>query len=198
MNVAIYARVSTRDKGQDTENQMRELRQFAEASGWAVTREYVDTASGSGKVDRPEFARMFADAAKKRFKLVLFWSLDRFTREGTLKTLEYLQTLTKYGVAWRSLQEQYIDSAGPFRDAVISIMACIAQQERLRIAERTRAGMETARRKGASLGRPRSSVDVAQVIRMHQAGDGVGKISRALGNVSRETIRRLVKDHAAA
>ena len=65
---------------------------------------------------------------------MLFWSLDRFSREGVLATLQYLQRLTSYGVGWRSFTEQYLDSCGIFRDAALSILATIAAQERVQIS----------------------------------------------------------------
>ena len=80
MRIALYARVSTKDKGQDHENQLRELRQFVKNKsdeGWKVVQEYVDKASGKTS-DRPAFQKMFEDASRKQFDLVLFWSLDRF------------------------------------------------------------------------------------------------------------------------
>ena|SRR5258708_2460688 len=91
--IAVYARVSTTDKGQDTENQLRELRQFVTnkaAEGWMLAGEYVDQASGKN-ANRPLFQQLFRDAAERKFDLVLFWSLDRFTREGVLEILQHLQ-----------------------------------------------------------------------------------------------------------
>ena len=98
---------------------------------------------------------MFTDASKRRFDLLIFWSLDRLSREGVLETLQHLNRLTSYGVAYRSFTEQYFDSCGIFKDAVISILATIAKQERVRLSERTRAGLAIARSKGRQLGRPR-------------------------------------------
>src|SRR5262245_53864036 len=72
-------------------------------------------------------------ASRHEFDLALFWSLDRFSREGVLETLQYLRTLTSYGVGWKSFTEQYLDSCGIFRDAVLSILATIAKQERIRL-----------------------------------------------------------------
>src|SRR5271156_1205654 len=109
MNIAIYARVST-DK-QDTENQLVQLREFAAMQGWKVTREYTDYESGS-KSDRAEFQQMFADASRRKFDLVLFWALDRLSREGVLETLQHLNRLTSYGVGFRSYTEQFFDSCG--------------------------------------------------------------------------------------
>ena len=137
--IALYARVSTRDKGQDTENQLAQLREFARVQGWTVTAEYVDRATGKHS-DRERFQRLFQDASQRRFDTVLFWSLDRFSREGVLETLNHLQRLSAYGVGYRSFTEQYLDSCGVFKDAVLSILATIAKQERIRLSERTIAG----------------------------------------------------------
>jgi DNA invertase Pin-like site-specific DNA recombinase len=109
MKVAIYARVSTDDKGQDPLNQLLELREFATRQGWTVVREYTDEATAKNG-ERTGFQQMWADVAKHRFDLLLFWSLDRLTREGTYKTLTYLRRLTDTGVKFKSYTEQYIDS----------------------------------------------------------------------------------------
>jgi DNA invertase Pin-like site-specific DNA recombinase len=147
MRVALYARVSTRDKRQDTENQLTQLRQFTLTQGWAVAAEYVDRATGKHS-DREQFQRLFQDASQRKFDLVLFWSLDRFSREGVRETLNHLERLTSYGVAYRSFTEQYLDSCGLFKDAVLAILAVIAKQERVRLSERTIAGLEKARKAG--------------------------------------------------
>jgi DNA invertase Pin-like site-specific DNA recombinase len=106
---------------------------------------------------RPQFRKMLAASSRREFDLVLFWALDRFSREGVLPTLHHLQRLDQYGVAWRSYTEQYLDSTGMFKDAVISIMATIAKQENLRRSERVRAGLARAKRQGIRLGRPQVS-----------------------------------------
>lgn len=106
---------------------------------------------------RPRFKRLFESAPRREFDLVLFWALDRFSREGVLPTLHHLQRLDGYGVAWRSFTEQYLDSTGIFKDAVISIMATIAKQENIRRSERIRAGLARTKAQGTKLGRPRVS-----------------------------------------
>ena len=93
--VALYARVSTSDGRQETENQLIQLRTYCEKRGWRVAGEYVDQASGSSS-ERAEFKRLFQDAHRRGFDLVLFWSLDRFSREGTLETLKHLEKLNSY------------------------------------------------------------------------------------------------------
>src|SRR4051812_27739347 len=118
MDIAIYSRVSTDDKGQDPLNQLLQLRNFARKNAWHVVHEYGDVATGKNGA-RAQFQQMMRDANRRKFDLLLFWSLDRLTREGTFKTLCYLRQLSASGVAFKSYTEQYIDSLGPFAEAII-------------------------------------------------------------------------------
>jgi len=178
MKCGLYVRVST--SKQETENQLAQLRDFAASVGWQVVVEYVDQLTGKNS-DRAEFQRMFEDASRRRFDVLLFWSLDRLSREGALETLQHLNRLTGYGVQWRSLTEQYLDSTGMFREAVISILAVVAKQERVRLSERTRAGLERARKQGKVLGRPRAAVDGNEIRALRSQGLSWGAIGRQTG-----------------
>ena len=146
MKVAIYARVSTRDK-QETLNQLAQLRKFCHQQGWLVITEYIDHETGSVPA-RANFQKMLLEASQRKFSVLLFWALDRLTREGTLATLQYLERLTSYQVGYKSFTEPYLDSCGTFKDVVISLLATMAKQERLRMGERVRAGIERARKQG--------------------------------------------------
>jgi hypothetical protein len=103
--IAIYARIST-DK-QNNLNQLDQLRAFAATMDWRIKQEYVDVATGKNG-DREQFKALFAAVSRREFELVLFWSLDRFSREGEYETLRYLQTLTGHGGGYRSFTEQYL------------------------------------------------------------------------------------------
>jgi DNA invertase Pin-like site-specific DNA recombinase len=190
MNVALYSRVSTKDKGQDCANQLNQLREFCDKQGWHVSAEYVDHASGK-RNDREQFLLMFAAASRREFDTVLFWSLDRFSREGVYETLQHLQRLTACGVGYRSYTEQYLDSCGMFKDAVISILATIAKQERVRLSERTVAGLQRARRQGRIGGRPRVIADRDKVAELRKAGVSLGKIAAEM-HLSKTTVARMV------
>jgi DNA invertase Pin-like site-specific DNA recombinase len=190
MRVAIYSRVST-DR-QDTANQLVQLRAFAATQDWTVVKEYVDIASGKNG-DRQQFKALFAAASRREFDSVLFWSLDRFSREGVFETLQYLQRLTGYGVGYRSFSEQYLDSCGVFRDAVISILAVIAKQERVRLSERTLAGLAIARSRGRIGGRPRVTCDEQRLLTLHASGKSLAGIALEL-KLSKSTVARLLAE----
>ncbi len=198
MRTALYARVSTRDKGQDTENQLVQLREFARTQGWTVTGEYVDRVSGKHS-DREQFQKLFQDASQRKFDTVLFWSLDRFSREGVLETLNHLQRLSVHGVGYRSFTEQYLDSCGVFKDAVLSILATIAKQERIRLSERTIAGLEKARKHGTQsgkpCGRPKLIVDRRKVAELDADGMTTREIGEELG-ISAASVCRILQGAA--
>ena len=153
---AIYARVSKDDGSQETENQLRVLREECERAGYDLVGEYVDRESGrKGRRERSEFARLFADAERRKLDLVMFWSLDRFSREGIRKTIAYLQRLDHLGVRFRSHTEPYLDTSNELiAHIVLGVTAYYAQLEALRISDRTKAGLERARAAGKVIGRP--------------------------------------------
>ncbi len=156
--VAIYIRVST-DK-QEIENQVGQLTKYIENKPdyELFHTTYSDVISGS-KDKRPGFDKLFYDAHYRLFSHVLFWSLDRFSRSGTLFTLQKLKELENLGISWESYTEQYFNSIGEFKDVVISIMSTLAKIERQKISERTKAGLERAKLSGKKLGRPFGSKD---------------------------------------
>ena len=192
--VALYARVSTKDGRQDTENQLIALREYCAKQGWQIAGEYVDHETG-GHSRRPHFQRMFADARQRKFDLLLFWSLDRLSREGVSATLNHLERLKAYGVHWRSHTEEYLDSCGLFGDAVIAILAVIAKQERIRRSERASAAIARLRRQGMTdhLGRKRKVIGakLETVRQLHAQGLSLRAIAGKV-QVSPMTVQRIV------
>jgi len=145
---AIYVRVSTTH--QEAENQLYDLREYSKRSGYIVFEEYVDVISGKEK-SRPAYDRMFIHAHQKRFNVVIFWDLSRFSRAGTLYTLQKLKELENLSIDWESFQEPYLKSSGQFKDVVLSVISTIAKMEREKISERTKAGLrgkETVGKRG--------------------------------------------------
>ncbi|MBD2093652.1 recombinase family protein [Trichocoleus sp. FACHB-591] len=191
MKAALYLRVSTTDKGQETDNQLLQLQDFCARQGWQICATYIDRDSGrKGKRERGDFSRMFDDAAKRRFDLLVFWSLDRFSREGIRKTIAYLQQLGNLGCRFKSYTEPLLDTENELvAHIVVGVLSYLAQQEAIRISERTKAGLQRARAQGKTLGRPDSFEQWKdQLVRMRTAGYSQGKISRETG-LSYNTIR---------
>lgn len=186
MRAAIYARVST--DTQTTENQLIQLRAWASELGYDLVAEYVDCESGA-RDDRPGLQKLLSDGNRRRFQTVLFWSLDRLTRGGVARTLAILQQFSARGLKFRSLQQDFIDTDGPFGELLIAVFAALADIERRQHAERTRAGLQRARLRGAHFGRPRRMVDVHAIQSLMAAGYTGPQIAQRLA-VSYSTIRR--------
>jgi putative DNA-invertase from lambdoid prophage Rac len=155
MRVVVYCRVSTEE--QQPENQVLELRRWAEQQGYTVVGEYLDVASGARR--REKIDDVFDAARHRRFDILAIWSLDRLTREGPLATLLYIHRLNALGVKVYSHQEPYLDPKLPFYESIIALLADIAKWERDRRSERTKAGLRRALAEGKTLGRPRGSRD---------------------------------------
>jgi DNA invertase Pin-like site-specific DNA recombinase len=146
----IYVRVST-DK-QESMNQLVQLREYCKRNSYVVVNEYTDIISGK-ETSRPSYDLMFRHAHSKQFDVLVFWDLSRFSRSGTLFTLQKLKELENCGIDWVSYQEPYFNTLGDFKDVVLSIMSTLAKIEREKISERTKAGLELARKKGKPIGK---------------------------------------------
>lgn len=185
MKIAIYSRVS-KDSSDNT-NQLIVLREYCQQMGYEIFQEYVDVVSGA-KENRPQFEIMMKDASKRKFDMLLFFALDRLTREGTRKTIHYLQMLDDCGIAYKSFSEQYIDSSGIFKDVIIALLSTLAKQERIRISERVKAGLEKSRQQGRVGGRPKMESAIINKIReMKAEGSTIVSIAKNL-DISRGSV----------
>jgi DNA invertase Pin-like site-specific DNA recombinase len=149
--VALYARVSTADKGQDTEVQLNPLRAYAQSQGLTVVAEYVDAGISGAKRRRPELDRLMIDAGNKNFSAIIVARFDRFARSAS-HLLQALETFQSLGIRFISLNEA-IDTETLAGKLVFTILAAVAEMERGLIAERVKAGLNHARSKGIKLGR---------------------------------------------
>ncbi|MCE9612912.1 MAG: recombinase family protein [Lentisphaerae bacterium] len=192
----IYGRVSTHD--QEADNQVRQLKEYAHSQGWTLVDVIIDVASGgSGRNVRGGLDQVFNFAHQRKFDVLLFWSLCRLSREGSRTTIGYLQQLESHGVDWHSFTEPYISSLGIFADAIIALLSALNRQERVRIGERTRAGLERARADGKRLGRPptdASRITRASALRAQKMS--FAQIGREMG-ISRGRAFQMVKEGAA-
>jgi len=178
VRVALYARVSTLN-GQDPQMQLHELREYAERRNWMVAGEYVDTGISGAKDSRPELNCLMADAHKRRFDIVCVWKFDRFARSVS-HLLRALETFKALGIEFCSFSEQ-LDTSTPAGKMVFTVLGAVAELERSLIAERVRAGLQNAKRKGKRLGRPRLFVDAHRIAHLRAQGHSWAAVAEELG-----------------
>jgi DNA invertase Pin-like site-specific DNA recombinase len=177
--VALYARVSTTDKGQDPDLQLRELREYAARRGWAIMGEFVDEGQSGAKESRPALNRLMEEARRRKFDVVAVWKLDRFGRslKHLVTTLADLESL---GIAFVSLRDGF-DLTTPSGRLMFQIIGAMGEFERNLIRERVKAGMANAKRKGVRFGRAAVQVDMQAVRARLAAGESLRSIARNLG-----------------
>jgi putative DNA-invertase from lambdoid prophage Rac len=196
VKAALYLRVSTDE--QTTENQRAPLETMARARGFTELELVVEVESGARR--RPKLEHLLERARRGEVMAIFVWALDRVTREGVGSLVPLLERLERHGVELVSYSEPWLDTAGPAKDLILAMLAWAAQQERRRLVERTRAGLERARREGKTLGRPslervlaERGLDVAQVAHLVRLSS-VSAAARSL-KLSRPSIRRALELH---
>jgi putative DNA-invertase from lambdoid prophage Rac len=178
MRVAIYARVSTLN-GQDPQMQTRELKEYCQRRAWPIEGEYVDVGVSGAKDSRPELNRLMADAARRKFDLILVWKLDRFGR-SLRHLVNAIAELESMGIAFVSLTDN-LDLSTPSGRLMFQVIAAMGEFERELIRERVRAGMRNAKEKGKSIGRPKSVFDPSVIARLRESGKSWREIAKTTG-----------------
>lgn len=190
LRAALYVRVSTDQ--QTAKNQLAEVRQLAAARGYEpVLYEEVESAAKA----RPTFNRMLADARAGRVRAILVWALDRLHR-SMLGAIQDVLELDRIGVPVLSVREGWLDTSGPVRPLLVAIFGWVAEQERARLIERTKAGLARARQDGVRLGRPRASpLKIEAAVARVRTGSSLRAAAREAG-VGYETLRRQLRRRA--
>lgn len=150
--VAVYARVSTSDKDQNPETQLIPVRDHCRAQGWEVYKQYIDMAPAQDVAHRTAWREMLDDAAKKRFKAVVVFKLDRAFR--SVKHMhDTLAAWEPVGVDFKSIREGF-DTSTALGRLLMNLLASLAEFELEMISERVKAGMSRAAKQGVKMGRP--------------------------------------------
>jgi DNA invertase Pin-like site-specific DNA recombinase len=191
--VALYARISTNDKGQDPELQLGELREYARQQNWQVTVEYVDCGISGAKENRPELDRLMSDAREKKFDVIAVWKFDRFAR-SVIHLHKALESFKRLGISFVSKTEQ-VDTTTPMGKMIFTVVGAMAEMERELIGERVKAGMKNAKSKGITLGRPVLVLDNSEIDRLKSEGKSAREISQTL-DIPLTTIRRRLQEAA--
>jgi len=186
---AIYARVST-DK-QTTDNQRPALVQMAQARGWEIAEVFEEV--GSSAKARPVFDRLLLGAHQGRYQVILVAALDRVGR-SMVGNITSILSLDAIGVQVVSLREPWLDTQGPVRPLLLAIFGWIAEQERLQLVERVKAGLDRARREGKHIGRRPIEVDLGKALAFRSNGLSIRKAARELG-CSSSKLHSLLQSH---
>ena len=192
MNVILYARVS--DSHQNPENQLSELREVAQRNGWLITKEYVDhgISGAKGRDKRPQFDAMLKSAMRKEADLVMFWAVDRASR-NLAHLVEMMEELDAKQVGMY-FHQQAIDTTTPSGRAMIQMAGVFASFERSMLRERILASHARARAEGKTIGRPSMINDalVTSINFMRDKGIGIKKIAKEL-NVGVGTVYKVIE-----
>jgi DNA invertase Pin-like site-specific DNA recombinase len=189
MRVALYVRVST--DSQTVDNQVRELEAVSGRRGWQIVETYDDNgiSGAKGRAHRKAFDRLLKDATRRRFDLVMAWSVDRLGR-SLQDLVAFLADLDAAGVGLY-LHQQALDTTTPSGRALFQMCGVFAEFERAMIRERVKAGLARTRARGTVLGRPCVGAEVEAAIRARlSAGHGQLRTARELG-VGVGTVRRV-------
>jgi DNA invertase Pin-like site-specific DNA recombinase len=187
LRAALYLRHSL-DRTK-TANQKPEVEQIARARGYVVVATFEEGASALKR--RPEYERMMKGAKKGAFDVLVVWALDRFGRSMVGNLTDVLE-LDRVGIHVVSVREPWLDTGGPVRNLLVAIFSWAAEQERNRLVERTKAGLEAARRRGARIGRRPARIDQDHLLDLRSQGWSVRRIAKSLGVGSATVQRRLI------
>jgi DNA invertase Pin-like site-specific DNA recombinase len=190
VKVAIYARVSTTNHGQNVSMQTRELKDYCERRGWSVVDCYIDEGISGTKDRRPELDRLMSDAHKRKFDVVTVWRFDRFARSVS-HLLRALETFKSLGIDFVSFSEQ-MDTSTPSGKMTFTVLAAVAELERSLIVERVRSGLRNAQAKGKRLGRPTVAFSDTQIHSLLAEGKSMSAVAAQLG-INKSTVSRRVR-----
>jgi DNA invertase Pin-like site-specific DNA recombinase len=185
--VALYARVSTLNHGQDPEVQLHELRAYCERRGFEIVGEFVDKGVSGSREQRPALDKLMAVCRKRLVGAVVVYRYDRFAR-SLRQLVNALEEFNSLGIDFVSLHEG-VDTSSPNGRLFFGIFASIAQFERELIRDRVRSGLAAAKAKGKHVGRPRVAVDVRRIESLRRQGRSWSEITRETG-ISKGTAQR--------
>ena len=192
MIVGLYARVSTKDKEQNPENQLLRLREYCKVKGWDY-QEYIDYASGAKK-DRPGLKSIMSDLDNIDGILVL--RLDRFGR-SLQNLLENLNIIRSKGKFFEAVDQglKISEKKDPMNDFMLAILGAAAEFERELISERVRDGMARARNENKKIGRPvvleQKGINLSDLVSLKKEGKSIREISQIV-KIKRSTVQRLL------
>ena len=173
----IYTRVSTNN--QTIDNQLNVLREVAKLKGYEIVKEYTDEgiSGAKGREDRQGFDELIKDATRKKFDIILCWSVDRLGRNLShlVSFLNEIQSVS----CDLYIHQSGLDTSTPMGKMMFQLTGIFAEFERSMISERVRAGQKRSKKKN---GRPTNMNEglVHSIKFMREQGVGIRKIATEL------------------
>lgn len=213
--LAVYIRVST--SKQETAAQRKAIADYCRSKGYvgADVREYVDDGVSGKTLERPEFRRLMQDVKAGKVRRIVTFELSRLSRDF-LDLLEVMRTLTKFGVVVEVPGEGAVAFDSTMERFIVAARSLVADQERERISERTKAGLAAARARGERLGAPEGNTNrlgfrkdytadgsalVDELVELRGEGKSFRAIAARLNKrgqkISAKTVRRILERHTA-
>lgn len=192
ISVAIYARISKDNMGQDIDRQINEVREYCSRCGYEIVEEYLDEGFARTTRNRPALDRLIKDARQRKFRLVVSDELSRFAGTPAL-LMNLLEELKLWNVHLVSVKEG-IDTSNVMGELVATLLSAISKMEIYNISHRVKSGIANARRKnGGVWGRPTNLTDekTVQILKNREMGWGIKKLAKEF-SVSNQTIRKVL------
>lgn len=196
IKVAIYARISTDNLGQDVDRQLHEVRAYCERMEYEVVEEYVDEGFARTTRNRPALDKLIKDARQRKFKLVVSDELSRFAGTPAL-LLNLLEELKVWNCHLCSVKEG-ISTDTAMGEMVATMLSAISKMELFNISHRVKSGIANARRKnGGEWGKKSNLTDEVkeQILLKRKEGWGFRKLTKEF-KVSNQTLRKFLPEFA--
>lgn len=190
MRAVIYHHTDKTTLEEEAENQINELKEFCKIRGFDLINVYNEKTEQDGR-KRPLFLKMINEAHKNKFDIIIVWSFNNFRRFSGIRDVKYINDLLKKGIFFVSYREPFLDTLSRNSQIIMQFLDWIASEEEKTIKDRTKAGLERARKQGKKLGRPKIKIDAQKVLDLRKEGKTLFEIASILGT-SKETIRRTI------
>lgn len=198
IKAVAYARVSTL-LGQDVENQLHGIRELSKHRGFDLIQEYVDQGISGRSEKRPSLDQLIRDARKGQFKIIIIHSIDRLGR-STKHLLNLIDELRHLNVSIISIRES-LDFSTPTGQMALTMLSAVAQleaqltSERIKTALAVKKALASKMNNGWRCGRPPLDQELeSKVIQLRQEGKSIREISKHLGNISKSSVSRIIKE----
>ena len=191
--VVLYCRVSTSDKNQTTENQVRELKLYCERMDYEIVQIYEDEVSGAKtREKRPQYNQMIKDSFHRKFDLIIGYDVSRFGR-SMKEFVHFLSDMNERGIGVIAVKNGLQTNSSSGR-MMMKLIGVLEEWNREILIERTKSGLRRTVANGTKLGRKTVlSKDIkSQIVDAHLEGLSIRKIAEKV-QVNRGAVQRFLK-----